>query len=372
MPITYTPIDRTGVENGQAIYVDHLDRVYDKVDQIGDWLSRSTGLPGKIRLFTANATEASLLIPQTSTEPSVENRTAGDMWFTGGVLKFQTAAGADNTKTIAFTDSAITSLTVSGASTLSGAVSVGGASTFTGASTINNIAKIKTTNDSAFVVERETNESGTAPFFKVDTSTRVIEIRKDNSETTPTATLLFKSQAGDTTFQVIGANGNTTSTGSITAGSIVSNGTINSTGAISRGGVPYAAPTSLHTGGFTVNLGNGSSTISNGAQLPLVIIPYACKIRSCTIVTSETTASGSITITLEVRTNNTTYTTRTLGLTSPATALTLTNAATSNTVTYAITDNAEAVLNQDAVVRISVTGSTLKSAAIHFRVERTV
>lgn len=360
----YTVISRTGVEDTQPILVTHVTNVYDKADQIGGWFNN--GLAGKLKLFTANADEASLLIPQTSTEPT--SPSTGDMWFTGTTLKFQTAAGAANTKTIAFTDSALTTLSVSGASTLSGAVIVNGESTF------NNNTKIKRTDANAFAVERQIiDNSITAPFFKIDTNSRVIEIRKDNTETTGTytPTLLFKSRLNSTTFQVVGETGDTVSSGIITAPTLRTHVTaqtgslrLTTTGVERYNGTSWEMYQS--TGGFTINLGNGSTVIATGAQLPLVTIPYKCKIKSCTITTAET--SGSITVTLQNRTNNTTYTERTL-----APTLTLSDASVSNTVTHNITTSTgPEELTQGMTLRISVSSVTaLKSVAIHFLVERT-
>jgi len=70
---------------------------------VGGGVSGSIDGYGKLILGGANATTASLNIPSTATSPS--SPATGDVWFSSGILKFQTASG---TRTVPYLESANT------------------------------------------------------------------------------------------------------------------------------------------------------------------------------------------------------------------------------------------------------------------------
>jgi hypothetical protein len=312
MAFSFEPLVNTNIEDTKIIYANHVNEARNGVNTIAGWFTASGGVPGKIRLYSASqagqTSEPSLLFPSLSQDPST--LTSGDFWNNSGVLKFQ---AGNTTKTIAFTDSAITTLSVSGTSTLTGAASLASTLAVTGASTFNNIAAVARTDENAFIVRKTDSGSAGATILKVNTNSNAVELR--NAATFS----VFNTSSVNPTFSVAGGTGNTTVGGALSAASI------NSSGAISRNDVAYAAPALLNTGGFTINLGTGITNISSGVQVPVVTIPYKCRIQNIKITTNDPLlleSTGGITIQLQRRaagsTNSYTNFGPTFSLSSPS------------------------------------------------------
>lgn len=350
MAFSYTTIDTTGIVPGGTIQDTHITNIHTAVNSIGTWFT-GENLPGKLKLFPSAAAEASLSFPAGTAPTSLSN---GDMWREGDVLKMRVS---NATRTIAFTETAtfttlsLTTLTTSSALTANSLQ-------VTTVSALKGATSVSTTADPAFVVRKVDDGSIN---FRVNTAANSVELLGGTSfsvfNAANTATLFQVTSTGNTSVNNLSVSGDVT-------GSVNFTGTINAVGNISRSGVPYALPYRLNAGGFTVNIGNGSTVIATGAQQPIVVIPYQCTIEACTIVTTET--SGSITVQLQKKSETSnTWTTITNNL--PLTAGT--NSVSTPSVSAASGQSLN--LAEGDILRLNVHAvATLKSAAIHFRVRR--
>jgi len=351
MAFSFSSLVNDGIVDAQVIYAWHVTEARTGINTVAGWFTGSGGVPGKIRLFTSTTAEASLLLPSGVDPTSPVN---GDFWNNSGTLKFHNGSA---TKTIAFTDSAITTLSVSGTSTLTGAATFNSTLTANGAVTANAATTVKTTSATAFRVLRADIATN---FLLADTNSRVVEIRKD--DTADTTTLGIYNASSNLTVSVAGATGNITTTGAVSAA------TITSAGAIVRGSTAYAAPALLNTGGFTINLGNGTTAISSGVQLPAVTIPYACRVEYWAVTTSDPASTNTntvgITVQLQKRESgaNTAYANfgSTLALSSG-----------SSQASASIADPSTLTLQAGDTIRVVTSGTiTAKAVAVHVRVIR--
>lgn len=333
----------TNVQTGDAILATHVTTLNSAASELISQFN--TAVTGKLTLFTPTTAAASLNFPS-SGEPT--SPVAGDVWRASDVLKFQSSTGS---KTIAFLDSAFSSgLNVSA-----------GTSTFAGTASFTNTVSVATTDASAVTIRKESSGTRIAVF---NTSTNYLDLLNGsslrvNATDTP---------SGNGVFSVAGATGNVTTAGSINAtgalnaGNTTITGTLGVSNAISRNGTAYSTPELLNAAGFTINIGNGIDTISNGVQLPVVVIPYACNIEYWMIALSDN-VSKSISMTVQRRAlADSGYTEITL---LNSTVLVLNNG------TRAAASVANVALSQGDILRVSVaSGATATRAALHLRVRR--
>ena len=344
MAFSYTNLTATGISDGSTIQANHILYINNNVNDIGGWFLN--GLTGKLKLFASTTNEASLFFPSGSAPTSLAE---GDMWREGDTLKLRVSNS--QTKTLAFTDSAfttlsLTTLTTSGETTANSLV-------VTTTSALNGATTVTATANPAFTV-RDTD--GTV-HFQVNNVANEVKVL---NATFSVGSGFNVSTAGDAT-----ANNLTLTNGTVT-GNISVSGTLNATGAISRGGTAYLSPGTLHTTGFTVNLGNGVNVISSGVQLPIVIMPYACTITACRIASPQD--SGNITFAVQKKnaTTGTAWTTITNNLSLTA------STANVASPTVSAASGQSLALSAGDVLRFNVGSiSTLTSVAIQITVLRT-
>jgi len=293
MTMAITTFTNDGLSNGAAIYHTHLTRINDKLNS--DILPLfNTAMTGKLVTVAAQAGFASFRIqPQTATPTTLS---AGDIWNAGTELRFYTGT---TTKTLAFTDTEFATLNTTGN------VTFGGTLTVASTTNLNAVTTIAATNATAFTVRRASSGTILGRFNTFDTNTYAFELLNGAA---------FRVFGGDGVSQRFAVESTgTTVNGPLTASSTLAvtgnatmGGTLNVTGAISRNNVAYATPAGLNTGGFTINLGNGTQAISAGAQLPTVTIPYACTANDWYITTNDTASTNltgvAISLTWEKRT----------------------------------------------------------------------
>lgn len=357
------------ITDGQPILATQIEALYNRSDVMLDWFKAQNspyGMPGKINLFTSTSSEASIRIPSGAdpTSPAV-----GDIWNNGGSLKFRSADGESGTKTLAFTDSSFTTITASGLVTAN-SLSVTTSSTFTGAATLNSTQTINVSNENA--LRLQTTSASADWVARVNTSTKKFELFNATSF----------SMYSNTTTEVFGVSGaGAVSAVSVAAPTIQTRATIDEIG-ITRitlaNGLQrwngsawenFGTPEVVHTGGFTINIGNGVQAISATAQLPAVTIPYACSAVSWIITTNDTTEASltGVTVSLKIQkrtsgNNNNSFTDVT-GTTMELT--TTTNSQASGTFT-------NVTFSQGDTLRLVATGTpTAKAVAVHIRVRRT-
>jgi len=347
-----TPSPNTTIVDGQPILATQITAVYSRADVIFGWFKN--GLPDKLS-FTSPDNGAAFRLISTGSNPGTLS--VGDVWRVGEEIRFR--ANDTTTKTLAFTDSSFTTITASGN------VSAGGTLSATGDTTLSSSTTIKSNlNDTLKVVRTSTDKTK----FSVNALGSTVHI----GDGTTFSVYSGDVGTGNATFSVtpagaVTASGNATISGNLQVdGTSSVAGTLNVTGNISRNSVAYALPYRLNAGGFTVNIGNASTVIATGAQQPIVIIPYQATIEACTIVTTE--VSGSITVELQKKSGTAANT-----WTAITSTLDLSAANTANAVTPTVSAAAgqSLVLAEGDILRLNVTAvSTLKSAAIHFRVRR--
>lgn len=369
----FTPEADTAISDGQPILATQIEALYNRSDAMLDWFKAANepyGMPGKINLFTSTSSEASIRIP-----PGVDTTSAlsaGDLWNVGGVLKFRSAG--DQTKTIAFTDSTFTAFTANSLSV-------------TTTSTLSGRTAVAKTDDPAFVVRRDnTDPNNPNSFgltaFQVNTASNTVELRNGTSFS------IFNVSNNSSVFNVSNT-GAVNGTIDLTANVVVSptlqtsataqNGVTRITNAsgIQRYSTTispnnwenFGTPEVIHTGGFTINIGNGVQAISATAQLPAVTIPYACSAVSWTITTNDTASASltGVTVSLKIQkrtsgNNNNSFT----DVTGTTMELTTTaNSQASGTFT-------NVTFSQGDTLRLVATGTpTAKAVAVHIRVRRT-
>lgn len=362
----FTPEADTAISDGQPILATQIEALYNRSDAMLDWFKAANapyGMPGKINLFTSTSSEASIRIP-----PGVDTTSAlsaGDLWNVGGVLKFRSAG--DQTKTIAFTDSSFTTITASGLVTA-------GSLTVTAASTLNGTQTNTTTSADAVIIQR--TSTNTDLVLKIDNNARLLALYNSADfrmySNTGSSEVFSVTGAGDlTTVRVFSPTLQTSATAQNGVTRITNASGIQrySTTISPNNWENFGTPEVIHTGGFTINIGNGVQAISATAQLPAVTIPYACSAVSWTITTNDTASASltGVTVSLKIQkrtsgNNNNSFT----DVTGTTMELTTTaNSQASGTFT-------NVTFSQGDTLRLVATGTpTAKAVAVHIRVRRT-
>lgn len=355
--------------NGQVIEVSHFTEHETALNALATEFN--TAVTKKLTLFTPTTASASLNLPGgvNPTTPA-----SGDFWHVAstGELKLQTVNG---TKTVAFTDSTFSTLSVTslalGSTSITGtAASLAGTLAVTGATTLG-ATTVQSSSTSAVLVRSgsttDTNLAsinGTAKTFNLLNGTDV-QVFSDNAATAAKLTIdgatgNLSIPSGDASIGgALTVTGNIGSSGNITSGT---SGTVTAgTGGFVTGGSKYASPSLLNTGGFTIVIGNGTDAITSSVvDIPAVIMPYACTVTS---IRAYDTSDATSTINLRIE-KSTWPTTTTSFSTVGTVSLSNDRAATGSITTAALAQN-------DIVrVRIASGTPTTKQIAVHVRVVR--
>lgn len=387
MPVTanwtsFSKITPTGTPNpisdGQPILASQIAALFARVDLYLDWFKGDNDenfpFPGTLK-FTPPTYGAAFRLLSTGSNPGTLSE--GDVWRVGEEIRVR--VNGTTTKTLAFTDSSFSAFTVAGNGAVGGTFSV--AST----TTLNGVTTVAATADPAFVVRKA---SDGAIAFQVNTTANSVEVRNGNwfsvFNSANNLAVFTVTDAGAVSLAgalTLSSSSNiTTETGTVTAGILRTSTTaangqlrLSTTDGIQRYNTSlspaayegYGTPQQVHTAGITFNVGNGVDTITTGVQSVSVIIPYACTIESWTISQPLDSTTGSIAVSIERRTSGSATFSPLTGLSSTAVVL--------SSASYSSGTITPVALAQGDVLRVKVaSGVTLKTAAIHLRLRRTV
>lgn len=387
----------TNKADGEIIQKDHINHIHVALDIIAKEFN--TQLTKKLKLFTSTTSSASVNLPSGSDPTS--NLTAGDLWNNAGTLKFYDGSttktlafdtagsftdillgnsatepttqgkifrtgdvlkyrAASASKTIVFSDAPSLSSPTLTTPTLSGVTNAATinatAVTMSAASTVNATMTISTSSTTALRVTDTANN-----IFVVNTSGKIVSVRNG------TDFVVFASDTTNEKLRIDGSTGDITSLGKITS---TSTATSAFSGSISVptgksflvDNVAYLPPADVHTGGFTMIIGNGVDAINASTYFPVVIFPYDCTITYWAIrKIGAGTANDEASITLNVQKNDYGAATDNAWSTifSPSSA----------SSTRGATGTVLHLMSQNQMLRAILSGTTtLKQIAFHIRV----
>lgn len=358
---------------GQIIEVAHFTTLESAVNLLATEFN--TSVTKKLTLFTATTAAASLNIPGgvAPTTPAT-----GDLWHVAstGELKLRTVNG---TKTVAFTDSnfstlSVTSLTLGSTSLTSTAATFAGTVTVKGATTHEAATTLQTASTSALLVRAGTTTdtnlltvNGTAKTVNLLNGTDM-QVFADNAATA--AKLTIDGATGNLDGNNLKAAGTVEAVGNIstTTGNI----STGSTGTITAGSggfklaseaTAYAAPSKLNTGGFTIVIGNGTDAITSAiVDIPAVILPYDCTATALYLYDTNNTASS-----IDLKVQRAAW----VGSGTPS-FVTITGGTIALSSTIYASKTISVAFSQNDIIRVRINSGTptAKQIALHVRVVR--